>query len=32
MQRDHGTQLVALGKILEGGGLPYTVWLMHMMW
>ena len=33
VQRDHCTHLVALGKVYEGGGgLPYTSWLMQMMW
>jgi len=30
MQGDHSTNLVALGKIYEGG-LPYIMWLMQMM-
>ena len=30
MQGDHSTNLVALGKIYEGG-LPYIMWLMQIM-
>ena len=32
VQGHNCTHLVALGKIYDGGGLPYTTWLMQMMW